>query len=177
MNKLYEKKLDKIKADRERTMQYAETIEEVQRKMYSSLTNVESGLRNGKTLLYISKKIPKIFDNLKEATTLAAGKPYLLAVAKENTEIMVGRIIKLQAYLKDFVLKADDKTLLNPLDRDKFVWEVYQDINIIYALSESMVSMFKMYNLQDAIDKVVPYKLYYNMDKIIVNDIRNKLKF
>jgi hypothetical protein len=53
MHKLYDSKLNEIKNRREKTLQYATTIEEVQRKIFGSLTNVEGAIRNGKTMIYI----------------------------------------------------------------------------------------------------------------------------
>jgi hypothetical protein len=47
---------------------------------------------------------------------------------------------------------------------------------IIHAMSSSLVRTFKMYNLQDAINKVVPYQMYVNMDKTIMQDIIKKIK-
>src|SRR3954471_22834995 len=58
MNKRYEDKLNQVKEDRENTLAYGTTIEQVQRRVFNSLTNVDDALRNGKTVLYISKKIP-----------------------------------------------------------------------------------------------------------------------
>ena len=156
---------------------YTTIIEEVQRKVFNSLTNVDGAIKNGKTLYYISQKIPQIFKNLQTASMLAAGKPYLVTIATEHANIIVQRVIKLQTHLQDFVLKDDSKTLINPTDRDKLVYEVYQNINIIYSLSTAMVSRFELYNLQDAVNKVVPYRMYINVDKIIIKDIAKKLKF
>lgn len=177
LNKVYENKLDEVARNREKTAAYTATIEEVQRKVFNSLTNVEGAIRNGKTLLYISKKIPLIFDNLAEASKLAAGKPYLVTIAGDQSRVMVERVVKLQAYLQDFVLKEDAKILISPTDRDKFIHEVYTNINIIYSMSGALINTFKMHNLQDAVDKVIPYRMYVNMDKIIIQDIARKLKF
>ena len=177
MNEMYANKLGDIGNDRAKISAYTTTIEELQRKVFNSLTNVDGAIKNGKTLYYISQKIPQIFKNLETASTLAAGKPCLVTIATEHASIIVQRVIKLQTHLQDFVLKDDSKTLINPTDRDKFVYEVYQNINIIYSLSTAMVSRFKLYNLQDAVNKVVPYQMYINVDKIIIQDIAKKLKF
>jgi hypothetical protein len=176
LNKTYENKLNQIKEDRDKTLAYATTIEEVQRKVFSSLTNVDGALRNGKTLIYISKKIPHIFSNLVEASQLAAGKPFLATIAADQARIITERVVKLQSYLNDFVLKDDSKTLINPTDRSKFVHEVYENILIIDNMSASLINAFKLYNLQDGVNKVVPFQMYKNVDKILIQDIVKKVK-
>ncbi|MGI8633840.1 MAG: hypothetical protein ACR2KZ_00410 [Segetibacter sp.] len=176
MNKTYEDKLNQIKENRDKTLAYATTIEEVQKKVFSSLTNVDGALRNGKTLIYISRKIPHIFSNLVEASELAAGKPFLATIAADQARIITERVVKLQNYLNDFVLKDDSKTLINPTDRAKFVHEVYENILIIDNMSLSLINSFKLYNLQDAVNKVVPFQMYKNVDKILIQDIVKKVK-
>lgn len=176
LNKAYENKLNQIKEDRDKTLAYSTAIEEVQRKVFNSLTNVDGALRNGKTLIYISKKIPHIFNNLVEASQLAAGKPFLATLAADQARIITGRVVKLQNYLNDFVLKDDPKALINPTDRAKFVHEVYENILIIDNMSASLINAFKLYNLQDAVNKVVPFEMYKNVDKILIQDIVKKVK-
>lgn len=176
MHKLYDNKLNQVKQDREKTLAYATSIEQVQRSVYNSLTNVDGALRNGKTLIYISKRIPQIFNNLSEATQLAAGKPFLMTIAADQAKVIVERIVKLQNYLNDFVLKDDPKSLINPTDRAKFVHEVYTNIQIVHAMSSSLVKTFKLYNLQDAVNKVVPYQTFLNVDKIVLQDVLKKVK-
>jgi hypothetical protein len=176
MHKIYQTKLDQVKDRREKTLAYATVIEEVQNSVFNSLTNVDAAIRNGKTLIYISKKIPKIFDNLAEASQLAMGKPFLMTIAKDQAQVITERVIRLQDYLNNYVLKDDSKILINPTDRAKFVHEVYQNIQIIEAMSSSLVRTFKVYNLQDAVNKIVPFQMYMNVDKILIQDIVKKVK-
>lgn len=176
-NELYSNKLKEIQSKRERIAAYSTSIEEVQRQIFSSLTNVDNAIKNSLALYNVSLRIPKIFKNLRTATTLAAGKPYLISIAANTTQIFTGRIIQLQDYLEQFVLSSDEKTLMDPIQRTRFVLEVSTDINILFNLSEQLVNNFKLYNLNDAVNKIVPYKMYINMDARIVNDMLNQFKF
>jgi hypothetical protein len=176
MNKAYEDKLDKVKEARTKTLAYATTIEQVQQKVFNSLTNVDEATRNGKTILHISKKIFRIFDNLAEASKLAAGEPFLTTIAVDQARVITERVVNLQSYLSDFVLRDDARALISPTDRAKFVYEVYQNIQIIESMSSALIRTFKMYNLQDAVDKTVPFQTYINVDKILIQDIVNKVK-
>ena len=176
-NELYSDRLKQIQGKRERITAYSTSIAEVQRQIFSSLTNADNAIKNSVALYNVSLRIPKIFQNLTTATTLAAGKPYLILIAANTTQIFTGRIIQLQDYLEQFILSADEKTLLDPIQRTRFVLEVSTDINILYNMSEQLVNNFKLYNLNAAVNKIVPYKMYINMDARIVNDMRNQFKF
>jgi len=174
---LYNNTLSSVKDHRQDVSLYSAGIEEVQRNIFNSLSNVSDGIKNGKALYYVAQRIPKIYTNLSTATSLAVGKPYLITIATSTVTIMIARITNLENYIQNFIAKSDDQTLITPTDRDKFVREVRNEVNILYTLSSSLVSNFKMYNLQDAINKVVPYKVFINMDKNIVTDLKTTFKF
>jgi len=176
-NALYSDKLKEIEDKRTRVTAYSTSIEEVQHQIFTSLSNVDYAIKNSKALYNVSLRIPKIFENLATATSLAAGKPYLITIAANTTQIFTGRIAQLQSYLEQFVLGADEKTLIDPIQRARFVLEVSTDINILYNISEQLVNNFKLYNLNDAVNKIIPYKMYINMDAVIVKDMLNQFKF
>src|SRR3954454_12336562 len=161
-NALYSDKLKEIEDKRTRVTAYSTSIEEVQHQIFASLSNVDYAIKNSKALYNVSLRIPKIFENLATATSLAAGKPYLITIAANTTQIVAGRIAELQNYLERFVLGADEKTLIDPIQRTRFVLEVSTDINILYNISEQLVNNFKLYNLNDAVNKIIPYKMYIN---------------
>ncbi len=173
----YRQKLTQIEEHRKGILTHVTTVEEVHRRMFNTLSNVDGALRNGRTLWYISQKVPQIFTNLKTAAVLAKDKPYLVQMLANHSKLMIGRVSRLQQYLQNVVLQNDPQVLINPIQREKMVHEVYTDINIIHSVSQSMVSLFKLYNLQDAVEAVVPLRMYYNMDRILVEDIIRKTKF
>ncbi len=67
--------------------------------------------------------------------------------------------------------------MMDPVRRDQFIYTTYRDILTVYNVTESMVSLFELYNLKDAINKIVPYQWYINMDKSIVASTLSKFKF
>lgn len=177
LNELYNSTLTDIKNSRNKTMQNMGIIEEVQGSIFNSLSNVDGAIRNGKTLYYVAQKIPKIFDNLTQAAQLSAGKPYLLGIVSKQAMVFEERAATLTDYIQNFICSNDETVLINPTDRSKFVNDVYTEMNMLYHLSMAMVNDFKIYNLQDAINKIYPWKMYYNMDKNIINSTLRKLKF
>src|ERR1017187_9520527 len=75
---LYNNSLDTVQSDRKKVLANWSTIEAVQQKIYSNLTNVDDGIKESRQLYYIAQKVPKIFDNIFEAGKIAVGKPYLV---------------------------------------------------------------------------------------------------
>ncbi|MBO9572381.1 MAG: hypothetical protein J7497_09265 [Chitinophagaceae bacterium] len=176
-NSLYSSKLNEIKNDREKTLASLMVVEEVQRKIFNTLSNVDNAVKDGKTMVLIGKKIPLIYSNLQKSAGLAVGKPYMLTIVGDMYSTFYERILKLTDYLYSFVLSSDEKILIDPVRRHQFVYEVYNEINVLYQLSASIINQYQLHNLQDAIDKIVPLSTFYNVDKMLVNDVIRKIKF
>jgi len=71
----------------------------------------------------------------------------------------------------------NDSLLIDQTTRDQLLWTTYNMINTIYNISNNMVFQFRQYTLQMAINKVVPYEWYINLDKGITQQILNNAKF
>jgi hypothetical protein len=176
-NELYGQKLDAIKKDRERTTYCLGIIQQVQEKILKSLSNVDDAIKNGKALFYISKKIPLIFTNLQKSVVAAAGKPYSLVLVGNQIPIFTVRLTNLTNYLNQQVLGSDERILMDQAARDRFVRTVYDEINVLYQLSSSMYRTIESANFQDAVNKIVPFQTYINIDKVIIQDILFRFKF
>lgn len=176
-NELYGQKLDAIKKDRERTTSYLGIIQQVQEKILKNLSNVDAAIKNGKALFYIAKKIPLIFANLQKSVVAAVGKPYSLALVGNQIPIFTVRLTNLTNYLNQQVLGSDESILMDQAARDRFVRTVYDEINVLYQLSNSMYRTIESANFQDAVNKIVPFQTYINIDKVIIQDILFRFKF
>lgn len=176
-NYTYANKLKEIKENREKTLAYLTFVEEVQRKIYNTLSNVDGAVKDGKTMWALSKKVPEILKNLEKSVELAAGKPYLLTITGDMYNVFYQRCVNLTTYLQEVILKSGDKILIDPVRRHKLVYDVYSEINVLYQLSKSILDQYRLKILQDAVDKVIPVSTFYNVDKMIVQDILRKIKF
>ena len=176
-NELYGQKLDAIKKDRERTTTCLGIIQQVQEKILKSLSNVDDAIKNGKALFYISKKIPLIYTNLQKSVVAAVGKPYSLALVNDQIPIFTVRLTNLTKYLNQQVLGNDESILMDQSARDRLVRNVYEEINVLYQLSNSMYRTIESANFQDAVNKIVPFQTYINIDNVIIQDILFRFKF
>jgi oligoendopeptidase F len=176
-NELYGQKLDAIKNHREQTASCLGVIQQVQEKIFQSLSNVDDAIKNGKALFYISKKIPLIFTNLQKSVVAAVGKPYSLVLVSNQIPIFTVRLTNLTSYLNQQVLGTDENILMDQAARDRFVRNVYDEINVLYQLSNSMYRTIESANFQDAVNKIVPFQTYINIDNAIIQDILFRFKF
>ena len=175
---LYNNSLDTVQSDRKKVLANWGAIQAVQQKIYSSLTNADDGIKQSKQLYYMSQKIPKIFDNILTAAKIAAGKPYLVIYWNSTGQILLNKVLSLQNFVSSFIMShGDDSLLIDQTTRDQLLWTTYNMINTIYNISSNMVHMFNQYTLQTAINKVVPYSWYINLDKSITQQILNNAKF
>ena len=175
---LYNNGLDSVQSDRKKVLTNWTTIEAVQQKIYNSLTNVDDGIRQSRQLYYIAQKVPKIFDNILAAAKIAVGKPFLVVYWNGTGQLLTDKVLSLQNFVSTFIMShGNDSLLIDPTTRDQLLWTTYNMINTIYNISANMVTMFSQYTLQMAINKVVPYGWYSNLDKNITKQIINNAKF
>ena len=175
---LYNNSLDTIQSHRKKVLLNWSTIEAVQQKIYSNLTNVDDGIKQSKQLYYISQKVPKIFDNVLQASKIAIGKPYLVTYWNGTGQLLIDKVLSLQNFVSTFIMSHNnDSLLIDQTTRDQFLWQTYNLINTIYNISNNMLYMFKQYTFQMALNKVVPYQWYINLDKNISQQILNNAKF
>jgi hypothetical protein len=175
---LYNNSLDTIQSHRKKVLANWSTIEAVQQKIYKNLTNVDDGIKQSRQLYYIAQKVPKIFNNIIQASEIAVGKPYLVVYWNGTGQLLIDKILSLQNFVSTFIMSHDnDSLLIDQTTRDQLLWTTYNMINTIYNISNNMVYQFRQYSLQMAINKVVPYKWYINFDKSITQQILNNAKF
>lgn len=177
MNTTYATTMDNVRKYRQSMSENMAVVDMVQNKIYSALSTVDDAMKNGRYLYYMALKLPRIVSNIAKAGQLAIDKPYLFAYWSSTGEILTLRINGLQQYLRDFLLTNRDSVLIDPVRRDQFIYTTYRDVCTIYNVTEAMVSQFELYNLNDAIGKIVPYQWYINLDKSIVQSTLSKFKF
>lgn len=169
--------LKKAKNYKEKTLAAWTTVEQVHHKIYDNLTNVSSGIRDGKTLATIMKKIPKITENVFKAGKEAAGKPYLIKIYSRTGMQLIDRVDRLKGDIKKVVESTNKDMLINQAKRSQILWNIYKQVKVIYNISQTMVYEFKWYNLQTAINEIFPYKYYIDLDKGMVDKTLNRFKF
>ena len=97
---LYNNSLDSVQSDRKKVLTNWATIEAVQQKIYSSLTNVDDAIKQSRQLYYITQKVPKIFDNILAAGKIAVGKPFLVVYWNGTGQVLMDKVLSLQNLIR-----------------------------------------------------------------------------
>lgn len=177
MHAAYGNTLNDIKDARQKVLKYSIGIETVQQTIYRNLTNVDDAIRGSKFLkTALEEHIPNIFNNLSKATKLAAKHPYLAPYAVETATIIMNRVTNLKNEIHRVILADNPKVLINQAQRDALLNDICSELAILDGLTSGLVTDFWLYDLGDALDKVIPYKTKYYLDKNIVNDIMMNFK-
>ena len=173
----YNKTLEHIKDHRSSTLGSMAAVEQIQQKIFKSLTLVEQGLKDGRTVWYTARKIPRIFSLYEEAAKLAVKKPYLLTMVSREAELCYQRLLNLTQYLQEALLTSDESVLMDPVTRAKLVHQVYEEVRVMEALGQHLVFTLQAHTLQNAIQQVIPYKDYIQMDRAIIEGILRQWKY
>ena len=173
----YGAKLKQIENDRAVTSADLALVEEIQAKLVKSFANCDDAIRNCKSLYYAFQRLPKIYDNLQKAASLAANKPFLIPRATNAGSIIAARLGNLVDYIQYTVINNDYGVFINQAKRDKLIMHIYSEINTLYAYSSALYNKFNLYSIQDAVNQIVPYKNMVNQDLAIINNIKSTFKF
>ena len=174
---IYDSSLSSVQKSKQAVTEAKTTLLYVQDKIYTNLTNVSSGIKNVKTVEYITKYSAEVLKNMSKAATLSAGHPYLVQIEFKYADVIYTRLASLTAYVKDVVMKSDEKSLMHPTDRDAFLYKVYREILVLNAMTENLCHNLQVWTLQDAANNIVPYDRYLNRDKMAITQIMANLKF
>lgn len=173
----YDSTLSSIQKARKTISGAAGAIQVVQEKVFSSLTNVSDGLKNIRTLGYISRYTLSTLDNISTAISLAAGKPYLVDIVSKDASVFYERIAGLTSFVANFIMNTGSDQLIKPTERDRFLYTVYRQMMVLDAISSNLCANLKKWKVQDAVYNVVPFNRYYNNDLKIINNILQGWKF
>lgn len=169
----YSDGLSKIQTRKETVAAAAASMDIVQQKVFNSLTNVDDGIRNVRTLFYISKYTTSILKNAQKAITIAAGKPYLVSIASKQAIIVYERIGGLTSFVTDFVMTSNETQLIKPTERDRLLYTVYRQLIVLNSLTQNLCDKMSKWKVQDAANSIIPINQYINTDKIIISNIFN----
>ena len=168
---MHRERLEEVRSHREKVLASLATIERIQDRVYSALTQVQSAVSDGATVRHIVRRIPKVAETLREAARLAVDRPELLPLVVREADLCQMRLLRLASHLQETLLTQRNDVLMDPARRGELVRRVYDEVRVTEALAEGMVFKLRMGRLQDVVQSVVPYRDYVQMDKAIIDGI------
>lgn len=108
-------------------------VEEIERKLYLSLKEVERIIRDGRALARSWQYIEKIGNYIIEIDTIVIGQPSLILIANQTEAALYNRITSLTEYLT-IAITGGDINLMNSVERARLINHVNSELCIMSGL-------------------------------------------
>jgi hypothetical protein len=145
--------------------------------IYSSLSNVNSALKNGLALRDMYSVCQEIIGYSREMGKLAVNEPYLVLFSEQIIKDIGKRSIGMMAEVSGFVLKEGQDILMDYNSRDALMSKVRTDLQIIRGLAYGAWKAMYWAKLRGVVSMLNPFQNFINRDKQIVADIISKAKY
>lgn len=145
--------------------------------IYSSLSNVNSALKDGLAVKNMAVIIADIASYVQQALSLARSDPALLLVANSITAQMRTRATLLLNDVSSYILKDGNNVLANYSARDELLRKVIQELQILNGLAYGAWRAMYWAKERGIINSLNPFAGYINQDKTFVNQIIQNAKY
>lgn len=173
----YDYFLNRIRTYKNSVSTSVASIAVIQQTTFDALTNVSDGIKNIKTIKYISQYALSTLNNVGTALELAAGKPYLVEIVSKDAIIIYERVGNLTTFVKKFVLNAQEDQLVKPTERDRILYSIYHQMLVLDALTSSLCFKLRKYKLEDAVYHIIPIDQWINTDERLIKKILRGWKY
>lgn len=149
----------------------------IQEYIYHNLKNVNSLFSQGKKVKLIWKEFEDIMSDSRKILEYNSKYPqYSPFLYKAYEEIWV-RLLKIKNYIEKEALNESNDFIMDSYDREKILTTVGDELRALRAGTYGIIMYFER-------AKKIPYLLhneevrsYVNIDKMIVQDVINKIKY
>lgn len=169
--------LNKINKSLDNINTNSSSIVIAQSMIYSSLSNVNSALKNGLVLRDMYSVCGEIIGYGREMSKLAVDEPYLVLFSEQIIKDVGTRSAKMMTEVSDFVLKEEQNILMDYNSRDDLLASIRSDLQIIRGLAYGAWKAMYWAKVRGVMSMLNPFQGYINRDRQIVADIISKAKY
>lgn len=174
--KLYQSSLEEIKKKTREINENLLIIYKIEEAVQKSLTTVDEILKNSLQVKNIGETIKIIIDNSKKTLLYVKEVPELIPFAETSITNAKRRGLNLVKEIYDFILKSDEKNLMNYAQRELFLQKIQQELYIINGLICDIAQTIYYVKLNGFWKSLNPFQDYVNTDLRILNEIIAKYK-
>ncbi|WP_426329090.1 hypothetical protein [Pedobacter sp. R-06] len=145
--------------------------------IYSSLSNVNSALKNGMALRDMYAVCEDIIGYSREMGKLGLNEPYLLLFSEQIVKDITRRSAQMMTEISGFVLKEGQDILMDYNSRDKLLAGIRADLQIIRGLAYGAWKAMYWAKVRGVIKLLNPFQGFINRDVQIVSDIVTKTRY
>ena len=144
--------------------------------IFSSLTQVDQGLKSGLMIQDISQLLNEIYQQSSELVFYASSRPELLLFAERFSKQLKTRGVNLLTQVSDHILAEKADLLMNAEKRDALLRKISLELRLIRSLVFSMRKSMFWAAQRSLISQVNPFKDFLNIDKRMVDQIISRYK-
>lgn len=149
----------------------------IQEYIYDKLTNVNSAIRQGKQLYYLSKTLAQIGINANDVLSLTAQHPEYAILLNRFYIGATQELLKMQSELTNDILHEENDFLMDPYDRQELIQNLSTKAQMINGYLICIKIRLKNAKKTPYIYQIPTINTYVNLDRMIVKGIIEKYKF
>lgn len=143
----------------------------IQEFIYSNLVNVNSAIKQGKRMYYLSKTFVDIGQNAQEVLSLSAQHPEYAILLNRYYIGATKELLQLKTELTRDILREDADFLMDPYDRELLIRNISTRAQLINGYLICIKIRLKNAKSIPYIYQIPTISNYVNLDKMIIGDI------
>ncbi|QOW09827.1 hypothetical protein Q73A0000_05335 [Kaistella flava (ex Peng et al. 2021)] len=143
----------------------------IQEFIYDKLTNINSAIKQGKQLYYLSKTFVQIGQNANDVLALTAQHPEYAILMNRFYIAAVQELLKMQAELTQDILHEENDFLMDPYDRQVLIQNLSSKAQMINGYLICIKIRLKNAKKIPYIYQIPTINTYVNLDRAIVKKI------
>ncbi|MCZ2085076.1 MAG: hypothetical protein LC112_12480 [Flavobacteriales bacterium] len=140
----------------------------IQEFIYDKLTNINSAIKQGKQLYYLSKTFVQIGQNANDVLALTAQHPEYAILMNRFYIATVQELLKMQTELTQDILHEENDFLMDPYDRQVIIQNLSSKAQMINGYLICIKIRLKNAKKIPYIYQIPTINTYVNLDKAIV---------
>ena len=176
-NESYLKSYEKQKKTYDDVNQKIAQIVAIQEYIYDKLTNVNSAIKQGKQLYYLSKTFAQIGIDANDVLSLTAQHPEYAILLNRFYIGATQELLKMQSELMNNILHEENDFLMDPYDRQELIQNLSTKAQMINGYLICIKIRLKNAKKTPYIYQIPTINTYVNLDRMIVKGIIEKYKF
>lgn len=144
--------------------------------IYSNLVNVNSAIKQGKQMYYLSKTFVQIGQNAQDVLDLTTDHPEYAILLNRYYIGATQELLKLKTELIRDILREDADFLMDPYDREILIRNISTKAQLINGYLIAIKIRLKNAKSIPYIYQIPTISNYVNLDRMIISDIMIKFK-
>lgn len=149
----------------------------IQEFIYDKLTNINSAIKQGKQLYYLSKTFLQIGINANDVLSLTAQHPEYAILLNRFYIGATQELLKMQSELTNDILHEENDFLMDPYDRQVLIQNLSTKAQMINGYLICIKIRLKNAKKTPYLYQIPTINTYVNLDRMIIKGIIEKYKF